>query len=369
MIKFLDLKKINEPHEVAFTEKFKQLLNSGWYILGSEVEIFEKNYAKFCNSNHCIGVGNGLDALILIFKAHLALGNLQKNDEVIVPANTYIASVLAILEVGLVPVFIEPNIDTFNIDVFKIQDKVTPKTKAILVVNLYGQLAQQDEINKIAIKNNLFIVEDAAQSHGAVGNFMNTENHEILRWSAAAYSFYPSKNLGALGDAGAVTTNNFILAKTISMLRNYGSEQKYYNEIIGVNSRLDEIQASFLNVKLPFLAAENNRRREIASRYLAEIKNKKLKLPYWDKSENHVFHLFVILVDDRNVFMNFMTENQIETNIHYPVAPHKQNALKNFNNLHFPITEKIHAHCVSLPLNPILTNDQVSKIINAINSY
>jgi dTDP-4-amino-4,6-dideoxygalactose transaminase len=369
MIKFLDLKKVNEPHEVVFAAKFKTFVDVGWYILGNEVSTFETHYANYCNSKHCVGVGNGLDALILIFKAHLELGNLQKGDQVIVPANTYIASILAILEVGLVPVFVEPNIDTFNIEVSDIQEKITLKTKSILVVHLYGQLANMQEINKIATNFDLIVVEDAAQSHGAKGNFEDFDNAEILKWSAAAHSFYPSKNLGALGDAGAVTTNNDQLAKTIAMLRNYGSEQKYYNQIIGVNSRLDEIQAAFLNVKLPFLDSENNRRRQIATRYLSEIKNVKLKLPFWDTSENHVFHLFVVLVEDRNDFMNFMKENQIETNIHYPVAPHKQNALKIYRDLCFPITEKIHAQCVSLPMNPVLTDDQVEQVIKVINSY
>lgn len=369
MISFLDLKKINAPHENAFLEKTKSLLNSGWYILGNEVENFEKNFATYCGAKHCIGVGNGLDALVLIFKAHLEIGNLQKGDEVIVPANTYIASVLAILHADLIPVFVEPNIDTFNIDINLIQQKITQKTKAILVVHLYGQLCNMCEIYKIAAQNNLIIVEDAAQSQGAKPKSSLSENHIFLSWTAAAHSFYPSKNLGALGDGGAVTTNNAQLAKTIQLLRNYGSDKKYFNKIVGFNSRLDEIQAAFLNVKLPFLDSENQARRNVATRYVTEIQNPKIKVPFWDKTENHVFHLFVILTKNRDHFMEFMLQNNIQTMIHYPVAPHKQLALSQFSGLSLPITEQIHEQCVSLPMSPVLTDNEVSKIIEAINQY
>lgn len=369
MISFLDLKKINALHEKAFLKKTKSLLKSGWYVLGNEVKRFENKFSTYCNTAYCIGVGNGLDALLLIFKAHLELGNLQKGDEVIVPANTYIASVLAILQADLIPVFVEPNLDTFNIDTNLIQQKITQKTKAILVVHLYGQLCNMTEIYKIAAINSLIIVEDAAQSQGAKLQSSLPENNTFLSWTAAAHSFYPSKNLGALGDAGAVTTSNDQLAKTIQLLRNYGSEKKYFNKIIGFNSRLDEIQAAFLNVKLPFLDIENQARRRVATQYINEIQNPKIKLPFWDKTENHVFHLFVILTKNRDHFMEFLLQNNIQTMIHYPIAPHKQLALSQFSNLSLPITEQIHEQCVSLPMSQVLTDNEITKIIEAINQY
>ena len=281
MIQFLDLKKINERYETAFQEKLKAVLEKGWYILGNEVAAFESNFASYCGTKYCIGVGNGLDALTLIFKGYIQLGKLQKGDEVIVPANTYIASILAILQADLVPVLVEPRLETYNINPDLISEKITPKTKAILAVHLYGQLAEMDAINEIANQNNLLVIEDAAQAHGAISN---QESKIKNQKSSVAYSFYPGKNLGALGDGGAVTTNDLDLAKTIRSLRNYGSETKYYNDCIGVNSRLDELQAAFLNVKLPNLDAENEHRRTIAKRYLSEIKNEKIILPqcHWD---------------------------------------------------------------------------------------
>lgn len=359
MIKFLDLHKLNLPFETEFKEKFQSFLDNGWYVLGSEVQQFEENFAKYCGSECCVGVGNGLDALVLIFKAYIELGKLQKGDEVIVPANTYIASILAVLQADLVPVLVEPSLETFNINPDLIEAKITPKTKAILPVHLYGQLCEMDKIMEIAYKHDLLIVEDAAQAHGL--NFKG--NH------ARAFSFYPGKNLGCLGDGGAVVTNDEKLAETIKMLRNYGSKVKYENEFIGVNSRLDEIQAAFLNVKLPHLDSENEKRRVIAKRYLSEIKNDKLKLPFWDESDNHVFHLFVIRTEKRTELQNFLKENGIETMIHYPIPPHKQKALSSWNNLSFPITEKIHNEVLSLPLNGILTDDEVSKIIKVLNEW
>lgn len=365
MIKFLDLKKINEPYETAFQEKLKLVLANGWYILGNEVAAFESNFANYCGTKHCIGVGNGLDALVLIFKAYIQLGKLEKGDEVIVPANTFIASILAVLQADLVPVLVEPKLETYNINPDLISGKITSKTKAILAVHLYGQLAEMDKISKIANATNLLVIEDAAQAHGAISDFGKSGNLS----NALAFSFYPGKNLGALGDGGAVTTNDAELAKTIQSLRNYGSEAKYKNEYIGVNSRLDEIQAAFLNVKLPNLDLENNSRKVIANRYLSEIKNDKITLPFWDFSENHVFHLFVIRTKNRDKLQQFLLENGIQSVIHYPVPPHKQKAFIDWNNLSFPITEKIHNEVLSLPMSPVLTIDEVGFIIEILNQY
>ena len=366
MIKFLDLKKINEPYEIAFQEKLKSVLDNGWYILGNEVKEFETNFANYCCTKHCIGVGNGLDALVLIFKGYIQLGKLQKGDEVIVPANTYIASIIAILQADLVPVLVEPKLETYNINPDLISQKITSKTKAILAVHLYGQLAEMDTINIIASKFNLIVVEDAAQAHGAVKNLkLETDNLQ----SAIAYSFYPGKNLGALGDAGAVTTNNTKLANVIYSLSNYGSETKYYNDYIGVNSRLDELQAAFLNVKLPYLDAENEKRRIIAKRYLSEIKNDKIILPFYDNLSNHVFHLFVIRTEKRTELQTFLLDNGIQAMIHYPIPPHKQKALVSFNNLSFPLTEKIHDEVLSLPISPVLTMVEVDYIIKIVNQW
>ncbi|MDD3003809.1 DegT/DnrJ/EryC1/StrS family aminotransferase [Flavobacterium sp.] len=365
MIQFLDLHKINEPYEALFQEKLKTFLDKGWYILGNEVTAFEQNFAAYCGTKYCIGVGNGLDALTLIFKAYIELGKLQKGDEVLVPANTYIASILAILQADLVPVLIEPDAKTFNLNPELIAENKTSKTKAILVVHLYGQLADMDKINAFAKQNNLLVIEDAAQAHGAESNRKKAGN----LGNAAGFSFYPSKNLGALGDAGAITTNDGNLAQVLFSLRNYGSEVKYHNDFIGVNSRLDELQAAFLNVKLPHLDKENQIRIAIAKRYLSEIKNDKISLPFYDNSQNHVFHLFVIRTQKRDELQNYLTENGIQTQIHYPIPPHKQKALKHFNHLSFPITEKMHDEVLSLPISPVLTDDEVDFVIKTINRF
>ncbi|WP_125721445.1 DegT/DnrJ/EryC1/StrS family aminotransferase [Flavobacterium ustbae] len=380
MIPFLDLKKINKPYETAFQEKLKSVLENGWYILGKEVEIFEKAFAEYCHYKYCIGVGNGFDALVLIFKGYIELGKLQKGDEIIVPANTYIASILAILQADLIPVLVEPKLETYNINPNLIQEKITPKTKAILAVHLYGQLAEMEKINEIAEKNNLIVVEDCAQSHGAKINKFQDQNSKFqpngnlkskinnLK-SACAYSFYPGKNLGCLGDGAAITTNDSELAKVLFSLRNYGSEKKYHNEYIGVNSRLDELQAGFLNLKLPNLDADNEKRRAVAKRYLAAIKNDKITLPFWDFSTNHVFHLFVIRTENRENLQEYLTQNNIQTVIHYPIPPHQQKAFEEWNKLSFPITEKIHREVLSLPISPVLTESEVDFIIETINRF
>ena len=372
MIQFLNLKKINQPFEIAFQEKMKQFLANGWYILGNEVKIFEADFANYCGTKHCIGVGNGLDALVLIFKAYIHLEKLQKGDEVIVPANTYIASILAVLQSDLVPVLVEPKLETYNINPDLIEEKITSKTKAILPVHLYGQLCEMEQINAIAQKHNLLVVEDAAQAHGSkleAGSWMLEETRAGNLSNAAAFSFYPSKNLGALGDGGAITTNDDELAEVLFSLRNYGSKVKYENEIIGFNSRLDELQAAFLNIKLKQLDAENEFRRSIAKRYLSEIKNDKIVLPFWDGSENHVFHLFIIRTPNRQALQNYLKNNEIETMIHYPIPPHKQKALSNWNHLSFTITEKIHEEVLSIPMNATLTDDEIEYIILTLNRY
>jgi dTDP-4-amino-4,6-dideoxygalactose transaminase len=370
MIPFLDLKKINEPYETAFQEKLKLVLDNGWYVLGNEVKEFETSFANYCGTKYCVGVGNGFDALVLIFKGYIQLGKLQKGDEVIVPANTYIASILAILQADLIPVLVEPKLETYNINPDLISQKITSKTKAILVVHLYGQLAEMDRINEIALANNLLIVEDAAQAHGAIRNQESVISNQK---SSVAYSFYPGKNLGALGDGGAVTTNDLELAKVIQSLRNYGSETKYYNDHVGVNSRLDELQAAFLNVKLPFLDAENEKRRTIAKRYLSEIKNDKIILPTVSlrgtKQSYHVFHLFVIRTQNRTNLQEYLLKNGIQTVIHYPVPPHNQKALSDWNHLSFPITQKIHDEVLSLPISPVLTDVEVGFIIAILNQF
>ena len=377
MIKFLDLQKINAQYQEQFQQKMKLVLNKGWFVLGDEVKTFETNFADYCGAKHCIGVGNGLDALVLILKGYIQLGKLQKCDEVIVPANTYIASILAILQADLVPVLVEPRLETYNINPDLIEEKITDKTKAIVAVHLYGQLAEMEIINAIARKHNLLVIEDAAQAHGAY--FVESQKSKSESSSttfkagnlshAAAFSFYPGKNLGALGDGGAITTNDEALAKVLYSLRNYGSSCKYHNEYIGINSRLDELQAAFLNVKLPHLDKDNEQRCAIAKRYLSEIKNDKITLPFWDKTNNHVFHLFVIRTNNQNHLQDYLKQNAIETLIHYPIAPHQQKAFAQWNAMSYPITEKIHNEVISLPLSPVMTNDEVDFVIQILNRY
>ena len=366
MIKFLDLHKINATYKTVFLARFEHFLSEGCYILGSEVSTFETNFASYCRVQHCVGVANGLDALTLIFKAYIQLGKLKEGDAVVVPANTYIASIISILNAGLKPVMVEPDPLTFNISPTAFKSIITKDVKAVLVVHLYGQLADMDAISTIANEHHLLVVEDAAQGHGAV-NAVGTKAGNFGH--AAAFSFYPSKNLGALGDAGAVTTNDSALASKIKSLRNYGSHKKYVNSIIGINSRLDELQAAFLNLKLPHLDKENSLRRSIANRYLESINNPKVRLPYYSGKADHVFHLFVVLVDNREEFIRFLKDNGVETMIHYPIAPHQQEALKAFKSIELPVTEKIHKNAVSLPMSPVLEFDDVSTIINKINAF
>ena len=365
MIKFLDLKNINLQYELELKEAFSRVLNSGWFIMGAELKEFEHNFSKYCGTKHAIGVANGLDALILIIRAYKELGIFKDGDEIIVPSNTYIASILAISANNLVPILIEPDILTYTIDSTLIEERISAKTKAILVVHLYGQLCNMNPIRDIALKYKLKIIEDCAQSHGA--KFNNKYAGDL--GDAAGFSFYPGKNLGALGDAGAVTTNDDGLADCVKALLNYGSKIKYENLYKGINSRLDELQAALLNVKLKNLNQETKIRKSIANRYINEINNSKIILPKIVTQESHVWHLFVIRTNERTNLQQYLTNNNIQTVIHYPIPPHKQEAYRELNYLSFPISEKIHDEVLSLPLSPVMTNEDVNEVIKIINLY
>ncbi len=366
MIKFLDLQKINLAHQQEIEGRLINTFRSGWYLLGNEVKTFEENLSDFIGAKHAIGVANGLDALRLILRAYIEMGVMQKGDEIIVPANTYIASILAISDNGLVPVLVEPDLETYNIDISKIEEKITSRTKGIMIVHLYGRVVFSEELKNIANKYSLKIIEDNAQAIGAVCNGFKTGN----LGDASGFSFYPGKNLGALGDAGVVTTNEDELAKTIRALANYGSNEKYVNIFQGLNSRLDEVQAAILDVKLKYINEENEKRRQIAKRYISEIKNPKIILPENPKDEaEHVWHLFVIRTAERDHLQKYYAENEIQTLIHYPIPPHKQKAYQNLHHLSFPITEKIHQEVLSLPISPVMEDHEVTKVITTINNY
>lgn len=366
MINFLDLKKINLQYQEEIENKLLEVFRSGWYLLGSELKNFEANLAAYIGSPYALGVANGLDALRLIFRAYIELGIMKPGDEVIVPANTYIASVLALSDNGLVPVFVEPDANTYNIDIAKIKEKISPKTKAIMIVHLQGRIVFSEELKNIAQKHDLKIVEDNAQAIGAEWNGIKSGN----LGDAAGFSFYPGKNLGALGDAGAVTTNDKDLFEAIRAIANYGSNQKYVNIYKGLNSRLDEIQAGVLDVKLKYIGHENGTRREIAKRFIAEINNPKITLPENPADENeHVWHVFVIRTENRDQLQAYLTEKGIHTIIHYPTPPHKQEAYKEYNGLSFPITEKMHNEVLSLPISSVLEEEEIQTIIKAVNEF
>lgn len=367
MIPFLDLKNINQQYRLELIEACTRVIDSGWYIGGTELESFEQHFAEYCGTQFAIGVANGLDALILTLRAWKELGKLQDEDEVIVPSNTYIASILAITANNLTPVLVEPDLNTYNIDPLKIEQAITPKTRVILPVHLYGQLADMPTIMTIAEKYNLLVLEDSAQAHGASLNGKKAGN-----WGhASGFSFYPGKNLGALGDAGAITTNDVELANMLKALRNYGSHEKYKNLVPGINSRLDEIQAAVLDVKLRYLDKEVEHRRKIANLYLNGIKNPIIQLPLQNvDSENykqHVWHLFVIRTKNRDALQKYLDKKGIQTLIHYPIPPHKQQAYKEWNNLSYPISEYIHAEVLSLPIGPTITIEQASNVVIEIN--
>lgn len=365
MINFLDLKKINLVHQQEIEQRILQSFRSGWYLLGNEVKTFENNLSEYIGTRHAIGVANGLDALRLILRAYIELGVMKKGDEIIVPANTYIASVLAISDNGLIPVLVEPDISNYNIDISKIEEKISERTKGIMIVHLYGRIIFSDDLQQLVKKYSLKIIEDNAQAIGAEWNGKKSGN----LGDAAGFSFYPGKNLGAIGDAGAVTTNDDELAHTIRSLANYGSNQKYVNTYRGLNSRLDEIQSAVLDVKLRYIDAENQKRRDIAKRYTNEIKNPAIILPEYPQNDNeHVWHLFVIRTDNRDKLQKFLTENGIQTLIHYPIPPHKQEAYKDLSDLYLPITETIHNEVLSLPISPVLEEIEISKVIETINN-
>lgn len=366
MIKFLDLQKINLLYQQEAEERLLQTFRSGWYLLGNELKTFENNLKNYIGSPHAIGTANGLDALRLIFRAYMELGIMKEGDEVIVPANTYIASILALSDNGLKPVFVEPNIETHNIDINKIEEAITDKTKAIFIVHLQGRVVFDEKLIALAEQYNLKIVEDNAQAIGAEWNGIKTGN----LGDAAGFSFYPGKNLGALGDAGAVTTKDEALANTIRALGNYGSNEKYVNIYKGLNSRLDEIQASVLDVKLKYIDQENEARRKVAKRFCSEIKNPKIILPNYPENEKEmVWHIFAIMCEDRDSLQAYLTENGIQTIIHYPIPPHKQKAYEEYNHLNFPITEKISREILSLPISSVITEEEVSKIIEVVNNF
>lgn len=366
MIKFLDLQAINLQYKDEIEEQLLKVFRSGWYISGNEVNSFENNLAAYVGVNHAIGVANGLDAIRLIFKAYIQLGIIAEGDEVIIPANTFIASVLAVSDNRLTPVFVEPDIETYNIDINKIEEKITSKTKAILIVHLYGRVVFSEALIALAKKYNLKIIEDNAQAIGAIWNGVKSG----ALGDVAAFSFYPGKNLGALGDAGAVTTNDTILAARIRAIANYGSSKKYINDVMGVNSRLDEMQAAVLIVKLKYLHHENHARQKIASFYIQEITNPKITVPGMPvNAAEHVWHLFVLRCEKRNELQAYLEDNGIQTLIHYPVPPHLQAAYDGYNLLKFPITEKIHNEVLSLPISSVLLPGELQKIVNTINLF
>jgi len=371
MIKFLDLKAINDSFEPELSQSIQRVMDAGWYLQGSENKLFEQEYANFIGTQHCIGVANGLDALRLILKAYIELGSIHEGDEIIVPANTFIASILAITDNRLIPILVEPDISSYNIDPYRIEEKITERTKGIMLVHLYGQNALRPEILRLVDKYNLKLIEDNAQAIGAYYGEKRTGSIG----HASGHSFYPGKNLGCLGDGGAVTTNNDELASVIRALANYGSNEKYKNDYQGLNSRLDEIQAAILRTKLPRLDADNQHRRKIAQYYIENINHPDVILPKINHQSSiiddrsMVWHLFIIRCSKRDKLQHFFTDNGVQTLIHYPIPPHKQLAYKNWNELSFPITEKVHAEVLSLPMSPMLSSDDAKQIVNLINRF
>lgn len=364
-VPFLSLKEITKKYEAEIHEAALRTIDSGWYLQGTENEKFEKDYAGYIGSKYCVGCANGLDALIWIFRAYIELGIMKKGDEIIVPANTYIATILAITENGLIPVLVEPDINTLQIDENLIEEKITQRTKAITIVHLYGQCAYTKKIGELCKKYNLKLIEDNAQAHGCMFEGKKTGS----LGNAAGHSFYPGKNLGALGDAGAVTTNDELLAKTIRSLANYGSQKKYVFQYCGRNSRLDEIQAAILDVKLKHLDQDVALRKVVAKKYIEGIKNPKITLPKIQDWNAHVFHIFPILCENRDELQKYLTEKEIGTNIHYPIPPHKQECYKEWNGISLPVTEKIHQQELSIPMSPCLTDEQIKFVIDIINSF
>ena len=365
MIKFLDLKRCSNKYSKELHEAVNRVVDSGWYLQGNENKIFEEHYAKYIGSGYCVGVGNGLDALIWIYRAYIEMGVMKPGDEVIVPANTYIASILAITENNLVPVLVEPRPETFEIDDDRIEAAISDRTKSILIVHLYGRCAYTDKIGDLCMKYNLKLVEDNAQAHGC--QFRDKRTGSL--GDAAGHSFYPGKNLGALGDAGAVTTDDKDLADCIRALANYGSQKKYVFKYKGKNSRLDEIHAAVLDVKLRHLDEDNKHRQEIAKFYYENINNPLIKLPMRLNDENNVYHIFPVLSERRDELQQYLTENGVQTLIHYPIPPHKQECYQEWNNLSLPITERIHFQELSLPISPVMTLNEARQVVALLNSF
>lgn len=370
MISFLDLKAINAQFSSELIEACARVIDSGWYIAGNEIGHFEKSFSNYCGTKHAIGTANGLDALVLTLRAWKELGKLRDGDEVIVPANTYIASILAITENHLKPILVEPDPINYNLCPLNIAAAITPNTKAVIAVHLYGRLSPMPEIMALAERHNLLVLEDAAQAHGA-----SISGRKAGSWGhAAGFSFYPGKNLGALGDAGAVTTDDDELAQTIRALGNYGSHKKYENLYQGVNSRLDEIQAAMLSVKLKYLDADTSRRKEIALAYAQGINNPAISQPIPAGStmaslEAHVFHLYVVRTEKRLALQEHLSTVGIQTLIHYPIPPHQQRAYKEWNKKSYPLTEAIHQEVLSLPISPVMTDAEVTAVIDACNAF
>lgn len=365
MVKFLDLQKITAKYTDEIHDAVSRVVDSGWYLQGQENANLEKHYSEYIGTKYAVGVANGLDALIWILRGYIELGVMKPGDEVIVPANTYIATILAITENGLKPVLVEPNINTYQIDDRLIEKAVTPRTKAVMIVHLYGCCAYTEKIGEICKKYNLKLLEDNAQAHGCVFNGRRTGS----LGDAAAHSFYPGKNLGALGDAGAVTTNDKELADTIQALANYGSAKKYVFRYIGRNSRLDEIQAAVLDVKLRHLDEDNALRRQVARYYIEHIMHPDIILPEVENWDRHVFHIFPIRSSRRDELQKYLSENGIQTIIHYPIPPHKQECYKDWNSRSFPITEKIHAEELSLPMSPVMEEEEIRTVVDTINRW
>ena len=366
MVKYLDLKRINDSFGCELTDALDEAARSGWYLFGNELHEFERRFARFCGVEHCAGTGNGLDALTLIFKALISLGRIREGDEVIVPANTYIASILAVLRAGLKPVFCEPEWDTCNIDPARVEEKVTERTCAIMTVHLYGRACRMDEIRDVAEKSGLLIVEDCAQAHGAFCK----DKRVGACGDAGAFSFYPGKNLGALGDAGAVTSDDKELVERVRMLANYGSSAKYVHPYVGINSRMDEIQAAVLNVKLGRLDKDNGLRRRVACEYMKGIMNPLVTLPYKEPDERaHVYHIFPVFSPLRDRLQEHLASCGVQSLIHYPIPPHRQGALHEYASLCLPVTERIHREELSLPMSPLLTGEEITSIIDAVNTF
>lgn len=365
MIKFLDLQKVTSRYAEEIHDAVRSVVDSGWYLQGEANKRFEEHYASFIGTEHCVGCANGLDALILMLRGYIELGKLSVGDEIIVPANTYIATILAITESGLKPILVEPRIDTYQIDDSLIEKAITPRTKGIMIVHLYGQCAMTDTIEKLCRERDILLFEDNAQAHGCMYNGRRTGSIG----NAAAHSFYPGKNLGALGDGGAVTTNDKELADTIRALANYGSQKKYVFKYQGRNSRLDEIQAAILDVKLRHIDEDNEARRNVAKYYIEDINNPLITLPKVKDWNANVFHIFPVLCNYRDELQKYLSDNGIQTVIHYPIPPHKQECYKDWSTLSFPITEQIHAQELSLPMSPVMEQEDVIQVVNIINKF